>query len=180
MNGMYHSDLTDVAMFVVTQFGAGLATAALIGVPLFLCDRENFVRRFVVIVIAVSLGGAVVELIKDYICYPRPADEMMGLIATGTVKVNLFIEDPRHLSFPSGHTQLAFGAVVATSWYHRGWYTIPLFILAALVGFSRIYLGVHFPLDVVCGALIGSVVSIVVCWGADKIISRFFGAGKKK
>ncbi|MBN1574374.1 MAG: phosphatase PAP2 family protein [Deltaproteobacteria bacterium] len=174
---MYHSDLTDASMFVITQFGAGLATAALIGVPLFFYDKENFLRRFFVIVLAVLLGGAVVEIIKDCISCPRPVVDLMGLIATGTVKVNLFIEDPRHLSFPSGHTQLAFGAAVALIWYHRGWYTAPLFVLAALVGFSRIYLGVHFPLDVICGALIGIIISIIVCWGVDKIISRFFVAG---
>jgi undecaprenyl-diphosphatase len=180
LNGMYHSDITDVAMFVITQFGSGLAMAALIGVPLFYYDRENFLRRFIVIVLAVSLGGAVVELIKDSASLSRPVSDLMGLIATGSAKVHLFIEDPRHNSFPSGHTQLAFGAVVALSWYHRGWYTIPLFILAFLVGFSRIYLGVHFPLDVLCGAIIGTVVSILFCWGLELIMTTFFEGDAKQ
>lgn len=179
INGLYHSDLTDVAMFVVTQFGSGLVMAALIGVPLFFYDRENFLRRFIVIILAVSLGGAAAKIIKNFVSYPRPVGDLMGLVATGTAKVNLFIEDPRYHSFPSGHTQLAFGAAVALSWYHRGWYTIPLFLLAFLVGFSRIYLGVHFPLDVVFGAIIGCIVSILICWGSKRVMSKFFGGDVK-
>jgi undecaprenyl-diphosphatase len=172
INGTFHSSLTDSVMFVITQFGTGLVMAALIGVPLFFYDRENFVRRFLIIVIAVAFGGVLVIIIKDLVSYPRPINDLMGLIATGSVKVHVFIEDSRHNSFPSGHTQLAFGAVIALSWYHRGWFTIPLFLLATLVGISRVYLGVHFPLDVIAGAFLGGVASVLICWGGDRIFSR--------
>jgi len=172
INGAFHSGLTDAVMFVITQFGTGFVMAALIGVPLFFYDRENFVRRFLIIVLAVAFGGALVKILKNLVSYPRPIEALMGLIATGSVKVHVFIEDSRYHSFPSGHTQLAFGAVIALSWYHRGWFTLPLFLLATLVGISRIYLGVHFPLDVIAGAFLGGVVSVLVCWGGDRIFSR--------
>ena len=172
INGTFHSTFTDTVMFIITQFGTGLPMAALIGVPLFFYDRKNFVRRFLIIVLAVAFGGALVNIIKNFVSYSRPLSELMGLIATGSVKVYVFIEDSRHHSFPSGHAQLAFGSVIALSWYYRGWYTLPLFVLATLVGISRIYLGIHFPLDVVVGAFLGGVVSALVCWGGERIFSK--------
>lgn len=59
-------------------------------------------------------------------------------------------------SFPSGHTSAAFAAAVA--WVHtlpdRRMWTAGL-VMAALMGLSRLYVGVHFPVDVLCGALVG-------------------------
>lgn len=57
-------------------------------------------------------------------------------------------------SFPSGHAANAFAAAVALA---RGWPagTIVWFALAALVSYSRLYLGVHFPIDVAGGILVG-------------------------
>lgn len=60
-------------------------------------------------------------------------------------------------SFPSGHTSAAFAAAVA--WARtlpRRWMKAAGLVLAALMGLSRLYVGVHFPVDVLCGALVGS------------------------
>lgn len=59
-------------------------------------------------------------------------------------------------SFPSGHTSAAFAA--ATAFFHtlpRRWMGITALVLAAVMGLSRLYVGVHFPSDVICGALVG-------------------------
>ena len=59
-------------------------------------------------------------------------------------------------SFPSGHTSAAFAAAVA--WAHtlpRRWMKVTGLVLAALMGLSRLYVGVHFPSDVLCGMLAG-------------------------
>ncbi len=61
---------------------------------------------------------------------------------------------PRDYSFPSGHAAVTFAAAVALA---RAWPagTFVWFLLAALVSYSRLYLGVHYPSDVLGGALVG-------------------------
>lgn len=60
-------------------------------------------------------------------------------------------------SFPSGHTSLAFATATSLSLAYPKWYVIaPSFVWASTVGYSRMHLGVHYPSDVVAGAIIGS------------------------
>jgi undecaprenyl-diphosphatase len=71
---------------------------------------------------------------------------------------------PRSLSFPSGHTAAAFGSALAISriWPQGRvlWWT-----LAVLMGYARIYVGHHYPLDVAGGALVGVLVAMWVLGG---------------
>ena len=60
-------------------------------------------------------------------------------------------------SFPSGHTSLAFSTATALSIKHPKWYVIaPAYLWAGSVGYSRMHLGVHYPSDVLAGALLGT------------------------
>lgn len=60
-------------------------------------------------------------------------------------------------SFPSGHTSAAFATATSLSMAYPKWYVIaPSFAYASAVGYSRLYLGVHYPSDVLAGAIIGS------------------------
>ena len=75
-------------------------------------------------------------------------------------------------SMPSSHATNTFGAMFFLSYYFRKW--IPLFYgIAILVGYSRVYLGVHFPSDVVAGALVGTLCGLAMVWCNNRVI-RFF------
>lgn len=77
-------------------------------------------------------------------------------------------------SFPSGHTSMAFALATSLSLSNPKWYVIaPSFLWAGAVGYSRMELGVHYPSDVLVGALIGMGSSFLL-WKMDKKM-----AGKK-
>jgi membrane-associated phospholipid phosphatase len=75
-------------------------------------------------------------------------------------------------SFPSGHTSTAFATATSLSMEHPQWYVIaPSFIWASAVGYSRMHLGVHYPSDVITGAIVGSG-SAYLCYKVNKWINK--------
>lgn len=76
------------------------------------------------------------------------------------------------LSFPSGHTSAAFSIATALSLEFPKWYVIaPSMLWASTMGYSRMYLGVHYPSDVLAGAIIGAGTSYL-CYKANKWLHR--------
>jgi membrane-associated phospholipid phosphatase len=74
-------------------------------------------------------------------------------------------------SFPSGHSQTVFSVAVYLAYKVRKlWWILLFFAIAAFVSISRIYVGVHFPMDVIGGSVIGIVVAVaaVKIFKADK------------
>ena len=102
---------------------------------------------------AIVTGSMVISTIltqgiKRTVDRPRPA----AADSSFTAALNL----SRH-SFPSGHTSIAFSMATALTLTCPKWYVaVPAFGYAALAGWSRLYLGVHYPTDVLAGALLGS------------------------
>jgi undecaprenyl-diphosphatase len=68
---------------------------------------------------------------------------------------------PHSGAFPSGHAASAFAAATVIAWAYRP-LAVPAYVLAALVAWSRVYVGVHWPLDVVGGAALGTLVAIAL------------------
>lgn len=82
--------------------------------------------------------------------------------------IEMLIRIPRDYSFPSGHSLAGFTAAVIIFRHNRRW-GIPALILASLIAFSRLYLYVHFPTDVLAGILLGILTGIVT----DLLFERF-------
>ena len=73
------------------------------------------------------------------------------------------VHAPTDASFPSGHAATSFAAATALSFAWPRW--APAFYLLALaIGFSRVYVGVHYPLDIVGGAALGIAVATALRW----------------
>lgn len=79
---------------------------------------------------------------------------------------------PKDFSFPSApYHDIQFLPAAALFHYSKA-LGIPALVIAALVGFSRLYLFVHFPTDVLVGAVIGVLLAVVSCIVTDKIAAR--------
>ncbi len=89
--------------------------------------------------------------IKPLVARIRPYDLKEG--------IELIISKPTDFSFPSGHTSASFAAAVAMVLYNKK-IGISALVLAALIAFSRLYLYVHFPTDVLGGVIIGSLCAV--------------------
>ena len=92
--------------------------------------------------------------LKDLFHTPRPSDPRLEVLVTET-----------SYAFPSGHAQggLIFWFYLAYS-VRRAWFWVAATLLVLLISFSRLYLGIHFPQDVVGGLLIGLVVLALFAW----------------
>ena len=82
---------------------------------------------------------------------------------------------PEDYSFPSGHTGASFAAVSALL-FSRNKLWLPCLVLACLIGFSRLYLYVHYPTDVLAGALLG----IAAGFAAEQAVRRVKHPGSVK
>ena len=122
----------------------------------------------IVIVVAVGLsdytsGG----ILKYMIGRIKPCNYLEG--------VNLLVYCGKY-SFPSSHAANMFAVAVTGSYYYRK-ARIPLFILAAVIGYSRVYVGVHFPFDVLGGFIWGGMVATAVIWVEKRISDKKKKAG---
>ena len=87
-------------------------------------------------------------LLKNIVARVRPYEVIEGL--------EILIEKQSDFSFPSGHTAASFG-FVSVLWFNKNkklWF--PLTVLAILISYTRLYVGVHYPTDILGGALVGT------------------------
>jgi membrane-associated phospholipid phosphatase len=115
------------------------------------------------IVAGYLLSGIFAQLGKKLLSLPRPKAwfEAMGETVYQVPGLDMHMKG----SFPSGHTASVFAlAVFLILALPYRWYSWIILLFACMVGYSRIYLSQHFPVDVWAGAMIGTFSGIVVYW----------------
>jgi len=141
----------DFAMIGVTQVGNGVLAFALAG----FFYLSGLRRLALLTILGVLTLWLVVETVKALTIRARP------FISLSNTRVLGWKE--RGMSFPSGHTAQTFflAAFFSHAFQFSPWWTTGLYIVAVFVGFTRVYVGVHYPRDVVAGAILGSVWGII-------------------
>lgn len=153
-----HSYAADFAFKYLTHVGDGLVMLAVGAVALGLGYR----KLGILLILSFVLSGLLAQGIKRLKPQPRPGAYFAQVDAIHKVDGKLL---KGNNSFPSGHTTTAF-AMFALLAFASGSFALQIsyFLLALLVGYSRIYLGQHFFADVWAGALLGFVSSVLLLW----------------
>ena len=128
----------------------------------FVADNQQLVSVGTATGISFLTAAAVTEAVKFAVHRPRPyityTDDLIP------VKTTI------GYSFPSGHTSLTFAVATSLSLSCKRWYfTAPSMLWATGVAFSRLYLGVHYPSDVLTGMLVGVLSGFAGYWLSQQI-----------
>lgn len=113
--------------------------------------------------IAMACGYLIGNMgLKNLFARTRPYD---------MTEVQLLVAKLHDFSFPSGHTLVSIEAATALTYYHRKW-GISALVLAVLIAYSRLYLFVHYPTDVLAGAILGVGIALAACCFTDWLWKR--------
>ncbi len=160
INSGMDNTVFDFIMPLITNFGSIIAWVVICGL-LFAFGGVKGKKVAVLGLVALFVSNAIVYLLKFIIAEPRPFLTLPN--------VDLLVYENGSYSFPSGHTASSFAAAVVIGLKYKFNFRgksygliYPLLAFAGVVGFSRIYVGVHYPLDVAFGALIGILSALIV------------------
>jgi undecaprenyl-diphosphatase len=156
-NGRWSSSVLDQVLPWLTYLGSHFAVILFILLS-WILTRQRKLLRCLILLYAVQ--SAVVYGLKFLVKRERPLFflEMASKLSKGPGE----ILDP---SFPSAHAAFSFMmATLLSNWFPR--YRILFFIVAAFIGWTLIYLALHYPTDVVAGAVLG--------YGLTKVFSFYF------
>ncbi len=136
----------DFAMWSVTHLGSAWAGLAVLAFAIVI-GRPHF---GLIVALALLTLGVLIGVTKALTQRRRPYAQLAGVRVIGLRPVDL--------SYPSGHATTAFAlATLLSLGLHLAWpLPVALYAAAACVGYSRLHLGVHFPLDVLSGATLGT------------------------
>lgn len=149
-------------------FSASVAPVT-IGLPVGLYAVNEFAKNregkitALYVASAIVVSAAITQSLKYTIQRDRPYVTYPGLI-------HPFEPQDFSPSFPSQHTSFAFATAMSLSLrYKKWWVVVPAFTWASCVGYSRLYLGAHYPSDVATGAAVGAGSALLSAWLSRKI-----------
>lgn len=162
---MIMSGITDLGGFIILI----LAVLALL-IFAHLTKRRTLKRVAIIALVALLLSDLIAVFLKNYVHEPRP------FMALKNVHLIIAENDPN--SFPSGHATSTLAVVSVfllnmddlVKKYHVV-IDIALLVFAVIIMFSRVYCGVHYPFDVLAGALIGISGALIVNYFKDNIFT---------
>ncbi|MDD3370047.1 MAG: phosphatase PAP2 family protein [Lachnospiraceae bacterium] len=135
----------------ITNLGNAGAIWLVISVLLLIPKRT---RKIGVLSILALIGSLLINnlMLKNLVGRTRPYENIANL--------QLLVHKASDFSFPSGHTGSSFAAAYVLYKELPKKYGIPAMILAGLIGFSRLYVGIHYPTDVLAGTVLGIFIAI--------------------
>ena len=153
INHLPHPPLLDTVALTLSGIGVGGLIWLLLSILIFLRVERRDHWFFLPVVLSTTFSQFVTNMwLKDFFARNRPPGAAMS-----------------DYSFPSGHATFAWAlALVLASKQPRLKYAY--FLLAALISLSRIYLGKHYPADIVAGSAIGLGIGYFSLWVEKKII----------
>jgi len=151
-NNIYGITVIDKSMIFITSLGnMGFIW---IVISMLLLSNKKYRKVGIMTLAALILSSILGEgILKHLVHRMRPFYNMPTM--------NLLISKPLSYSFPSGHTASSFAAAGILSKHLKN-YNFVFFTMAFLISFSRLYLGVHYPTDVLGGIILGLICSKII------------------
>lgn len=130
-----------------------IASLILVWVFLLIAEgpKSRSVKKLSMIIVPIMITALITMILKIVIHRGAPTT-----LITPWLSISLL---PERYVFPSGHTSRAFALAAIMAKLYPRW-RVPLYCGAALIGFSRVYVGAHYPTDVIAGAILGTAVSL--------------------
>ena len=165
-----HSPFWDRIMYAISSIVIWVPLYLVILIYLGYRYRRKFLVILLCIILAVTLSDQLsVHLFKNVFHRLRPCHEpsIMGLVHLVNGRCGGLY------GFVSSHAANSFNvAVLSLLLVRERWYSVSILIWASIIGYSRIYLGVHYPGDVICGAVVGALTG----WG---VVALYMMADKR-
>lgn len=157
-NSAVWNNLSNTSKYISVGVPVGYFVAGLIH------DNKALKQKAAYTAAAILFNTASTTVLKNVVKRERPYNTYTGIFPDK-------IESD--YAFPSGHTSSAFATATSLAITTKKWYVaVPAFAWSASVGYSRIYLGQHYPSDVIMGAIVGTSSAIICHWASKQLAKR--------